>query len=536
MLDDIQSTEGLAGADNTWADVPKDELLRAIRSDCVTFFAFYMGSELTLGVPELHVEVWDELLRYLEEANKRQVNRILRKLFAIPRGFAKSTIAKLVVILFLKYSPFSFCLYVSKTNAHAKNAIRDIIMWLTSPNEKYLFGPSTVTKSSETESLWIMTISLRTAADRAPIAKRIILKALGADQQVRGLNVLNRRPQIIIIDDVEDNDNTTPELQPKTDVWIMGNLLKAFATEAFVLFIGNMIRETTLLARLSKDPMWNPTIFGSIVRHGAAVASLWEEKFPLENLLEEYRSYRKLGLGNVWEAEMMNLTQDQILAKDLRNVFRPSMPNPEDLTAGCIILDPAGDAGKPTKHLNRRNDEAAITVHARIRNIQVPVIIDSIHKKMDHEEMLDEMIRLSYYWGITTWFIEGDAAQSLYIPLFELLLQQRKIPHGIFLVQAIYTGGKTKPTRIMAFRTLVSSGSYGITDSQQEIVDKLASYNPLTAQHEDLEDSAAYGAVVWEQWNATIEAKGIQMVALAIMNAGGHRDTQDRTESDIATC
>lgn len=500
------------------AIVDRAELLRALRTDCVTFFAFYLGDELTLAVPELHIEVWEELLDAVETINKRQVNLVLQKLFAIPRGFAKSTIAKLAVILFIKYTYMKFFLYVSKTNSHAKNAIRDIIIWLGSDQERQLFGPSVMIKQSETDSLWILDVSIWTDPTQKPYVKRVIFKALGADQQVRGLNVLNIRPQMIVVDDIEDLDNTTVDLQPKLDTWFMGSLYKAFATEAFIMFIGNMIRETTLLARLSRDASWNPTVYGALVARLDEVVSLWEEKFPKKNLLAEYEKYRRLGLGHVWEAEMMNLTQDQILAKDLHNVVRPAVPSPEDLTAGALILDPAyGDSSL--------HDESAITVHARVRDIKIPAVIDSWHGKAGHEQILEELIRLSYYWGITTWIIESEAGQRLFIPLFELLLRERRIPEGFFLMLPIGSGGKKKFRRIIAFREIVTAGSYAICDSQQEVIDRLAAYTPET-KHDDLEDSASYGGVAWQYFEAVIESQGIQQVAMSI------RDFQTRGKAD----
>lgn len=494
------------GSESKVAEISRSELLLALRTDCVTFFAFYCADDLTLEVPDLHLEVWEELLVAIEAINKRETNRLIHKLFAIPRGFAKSTIAKLAMILFIKYSYMRFFLYVSKTNAHAKNAIRDIMTWLLSDNERNLFGKALVIKQSETESLWIMDVPIWVSPDSKPYMKRVIFKALGADQQVRGLNIFNLRPQMIVVDDIEDLDNTTPELQPKLDTWFMGSLYKAFATEAFVMFIGNMIRETSLLARLSKDPEWNPTVYGALIHRGGQIVSLWEEKFPAKILIAEYAKYRKLGLGHVWEAEMMNLTQDQILAKDLHNVIRPSMPSPEDLSAGALVLDPA--YGEESQH-----DYSAITVHARIRDIAIPAVIDSVCRKMTHEDVLDEMLRLSYYWGITTWIIESEAGQRLFIPLFKLLLKERKIPDGFFLMLPIGSGGKKKPSRILGFRNIVTSGSYAICDSQQELVDKLAAYTSET-KHEDLEDSASYGAVLWQYFDAVIESQGIQQVAI----------------------
>jgi len=517
----------LPGSESKLAEIDRKDLLLALRVDCVTFFAFYCAEDLTLEVPDLHLEVWEELLAAVESINKRQTNRLIHKLFAIPRGFAKSTIAKLAMILFIKYSYMRFYLYVSKTNAHAKNAIRDIMTWLLSTNEQNLFGKAVVVKQSETESLWIMDVPIWTSPDSKPYVKRVIFKALGADQQVRGLNIFNMRPQMIVVDDIEDIDNTTPELQPKLDTWFMGSLYKAFATEAFVMFIGNMIRETSLLARLSKDPEWAPTVYGALIYRNGQIVSLWEEKFPAKILIAEYAKYRKLGLGHVWEAEMMNLTQDQILAKDLQNVVRPAMPNPEDLTAGALVLDPAyGDTAQ--------HDDSAITVHARVRGIPIPAVIDSVVGRMSHEAILDELLRLSYYWGITTWIIESEAGQRLFIPLFQLLLKERKIPDGFFLILPIGSGGKKKASRIIAFRNIVTSGSYAICDSQQDLVDELAAYTSET-KHEDLPDSASYGTVIWQYFDAVIESQGIQQVALTLHRFQTGSPTGNLVESQVTS-
>src|SRR5690242_15756735 len=92
----------------------KSDLILAIRRDCEIFFAFYLQEELTLAVPDFHQDCWNELLNYLEQLNQGGAVQALHKLFTIPREHAKSTIAKLATILFLKYSPLSFLLYVSK--------------------------------------------------------------------------------------------------------------------------------------------------------------------------------------------------------------------------------------------------------------------------------------------------------------------------------------------------------------------------------------------------------------------------------------
>jgi hypothetical protein len=511
-------------------EIDRAELLAGIRYDCVTFLSFYLGSDLTLEVPDFHIDIWNELLRLLEMSLDLKVVILkLRKLFAVPREHAKSTLSKLAAILFAKYSPFRFVLYVSKTNGHAKNAIRDIIYWLQTDQETELFGPTRIVKSSETESLWILDLSIGRDETGTPTYKRIIFKALGADQQVRGLLILNSRPEIIIVDDIEDLDNTTTELQPKLDEWFLGSLQKAYARRHIVIFIGNMIRKTSLLARLSKMPSWNPTVLGALVKDRVTgeLRPLWQGRWTVDALLAEYLEYRKLGRGYIWEAEMMNLTHEDVLAGALERAVQVARPNPEEIEAGFICIDPAFGQ-------NHWHDDTGITVHVRIRNGTIPIIVDSYRGKLTEDELFDKLLEFSYAWGITTWFIESDAAQKVLLSYFRLLLRIRKMNENLFVMLPISSGGTKKAGRIIAFRNSVSSGSYAICDSEDELITKLIEYTPDATEHDDLVDSAAYGPVAWNTYGETVTVQGIQQVAMLIMQ-GSEGAGRIQFETEVAS-
>lgn len=507
------------------------ELLTAMRYDCVTFLGFYLGEELTLEVPDFHEEIWGELLEMLNQANIPGATYKLQKLFAVPREHSKSTLSKLAVILFLRYSPLSFVLYVSKTSGNATNAIRDILAWLQSPQEVALFGAPTVLKSSETESLWIINIMIRRTPQETPWVKTVIFRALGADSHVRGLLIRSRRPQIIVIDDIEDLDNTTVTLQPKLDEWVMGTLLKSFdSMRHVVIFIGNMIRKTTLLARLSKERDWNPTVFGSLVRdgHTGQLRPLWIGKHTVESLLKEYAYYRRMGVGHMWEAEMMNLTHDEVLEQGLGKALRPPTPMVEDITAGCIILDPAFG-------LKNYNDEAAITVHARIKGLSVPAVIDSWKGRLKEDGLFSMMLEMSYKWGLSTWVIESVAAQRLFIPLFTLMMRDQQLNPDVITFLPVTGGREAKPSRIRAFINSVDSQSYAVCDSQEELVVALENYDPTAtgAAIDDLPDSAAYGLIAWSSYGTVIESNGVKSVAMLAMT--GRESLPPRTETQICT-
>lgn len=489
--------------------VTRESLINAMRTDCVTSLAFYIGGALTLEVPELHKEIWAELVRMVQVVNLDQWVEHMQKLFCVPRGFAKTTVVKVAITLFLRYSRLSFCLYASRTTPMATNACRDVFNWFTGDNDQYLHGKADVEKSNETDGLWILTIGTPDFG-----RKRIILKSLGSDKQVRGTNVESRRPDLLIIDDVEDNDTAnTAESQSKLDVWLMGNLLKAAARRSVRIILGNMINSRTMLYRFSKDPEWNPTVYGAIVRDKATglLKSLWPELYSLESLLKEYKDYRSKAVGHVWVYEMMNMTADTVFRTELQNAIRIPRPNPDQLKSGIITIDPAfGQKGW--------NDETALVVHAKVNGMVIPHAIESRKGRWTEDQMLDNLIELSQYWGICTWGIESVAAQKLLIPLFNLMLAVRQWPKGLIQMVPLPSGNVAKSSRILSSAKAVGAGSYGIVEEEEELFQQLEAYDPESKAHEDLPDSFAYGIIAWHLEGTMIEEAGRFSERLSILS------------------
>lgn len=486
-------------------ELNREQLLAAIRHDCETFLGFYLGEELDLAVPDFHSELWDEFLALLDAVNQPDhLIGVLKKLMAVPREHAKTTLTKLAVLLFLRYSRLSFCAYTSNTFPSALNAIRDIRNWFMSERDQELYGPANMVKSTESEGLFILEIHVPGMLRR----KRIILKAFGQGTQIRGTLIENQRPDFLVFDDIETKETADSKVQQaKLDAWAMGTALKAMARRGLCVFIGNMIADTTLLARLSKEPEWQATVLGAIVKDKAGqLRPLWDGRWTLEELLENYASYRRIGQGHTWEAEMMNLTNREVFGESLENAIRTPIPMPEDLQAGFLCLDPA--FGK-----NAWNDESAITVHGLLHGGDIPVLIEARHDRWGTDRLFEEMLALSLHWGIKTWAIESVAAQQLLIPLFQALMIQRKISVDLFMFLPVTAKKDSKASRIIAFRNAVAAGSYAIADSAQDVLELLQTYAPTQTEHDDIPDSAAYGLIVWAQYAGLIAGNGTGDVA-----------------------
>ena len=277
--------------------------------------------------------------------------------------------------------------------------------------------------------------------------------------------------------------------------------------------LGNLVRSTTMLARLAKDPDWNPTVFGSIVRDKVTgeLQPLWPGQWTIPKLLADYRAYRRAGTGHVWVHEMMNLSADTLYEINMDKAVRLTTPTPNKVTAGCIVLDPA--FGEDAHH-----DESAITVHVHLQGSGIPHIVDSRRGRFSEDSLLDQMLELSYYWNLGTWCIESIAAQRLLISVFRSALKLRQIDPEQFLMIGVGTNQQSKPDRIRAMQNAVANQSYGISEDQEELFIALEDYEPSSkAAHDDLPDSAALGLLAWGRHGDVIKERGVQKIALTLL-------------------
>lgn len=483
----------------------KTELRQALHRDIQLMMPFYIGDKIDLEIPEMHIELWDELVDLLDTvSDPSHLIGILQKLLAIPREHAKTTLIKLAVLVFLRYSPLTFCAYVSNTSTVAWNAIADIVNWFTCENDAELFGPSVIERKSEKDQIYVLRIYRPDGTQ-----KKIIMRAFGQQTQIRGSLVDSTRPDLLVFDDIESRETVDSELQQKRlDAWAMGTAFKAMAKRGLCIFIGNMLGETSLLARLSKMPSWNPTVLGAIVQlPDGTYAPLWPGRWTLEALIADYHAFRSVGLGHVWEAEMMNLTAQDIMGESLADVIKFELPNPEQIVGGFLTLDPGI---KPTE----KHDYSAIGVHvipaptATGMAHPIPMLVDIVKLRARHDEVFDEMLRLSQYWGITTWCIESVAAQELLFPLYKLYMQQRGVQAHVLQLYPLSTGNKAKAARIVAFRRVLIAKSYSVAMHLGDFLARLENYTPLATGHDDDYDTAAYGPIAFESYGEIVKTRG----------------------------
>lgn len=496
QYDDLDHLEASAAAaedpnsrpDTVDAVATKAEIVRQLESDGEFFIEFFLADELTSPVPFFHYgEIWPLLTN----------TAMQRALLAIPRDHAKTTLSKLAVVWYFLFTNHRFCVYLSNTNTIAKNACKDIMGYFNSPNFIATYGRIKVIKESETDSLWIFEITMRDGR-----VKKCILRAVGAGQQMRGINIDNQRPDIAVVDDVEDNENTDSEvLQKKLDKWIFGPFIKALARRKKIIWLGNMLQKTSLLARLSQRPNWNPVVFGALVKDAVtgALTPLWPERWSMEELIEDFQEYREMGLVETWMCEMMNMPGHGVDGFTQEQLNFAPVPGPDEILASWLVLDPAFGE-------NASNDDSSITVHVLPRDGPA-MIVDHRTGKFREHELFDQMMSLARTWNAWVWGIEAVAAQRVLIPFFQILLASQLMNHNVEMVPLMAGKGDPKVARIKSWVALMAKGEYAVYEGAVEITTQLLNYNmKKKSNRDDLIDSCAYGPQMLLQYEGLLVA------------------------------
>jgi hypothetical protein len=487
VTDEFDTHDSDSGPESSEATAAVGEIKQLLKLDSEFFIEFFLATELTSEVPQFHKEIWGLLTSTAME----------RVLLAIPRDHAKTTLAKLCVVWYWLFTHHRFCAYLSNTSPIAKNACRDIIQYMRSPNFEQVYGPIKMLKETESEGLWIFELNMGGGK-----LKKCILRSVGAGQQMRGINIDNQRPDITVIDDVEDNDNTDSETQQKKlDKWMFGPYLKALARKKKIIWLGNMLQKTSLLARLSAMPRWNPVVFGALVvdSESGEMQPLWPERWPVEELRADFKEYKDLGLIETWLCEMMNMPGHGENGFTEENLHYDIVPTPggNNIRGAFLTLDPAFG-------LETTNDMSAICVHV-IQEDGPPMVVEYVHARHSEVELFEHMLRLAYKWNAWTWGIEAIAAQKVLITLFNVLLASKLLAGRVQMIPLMAGKGDPKIGRIRAWVSMMTKKEYAIPEYDMEITSQLLNYNTKTKNNkDDLIDSCAYGPQMLAQFEALI--------------------------------
>lgn len=163
-----------------------------------------------------------------------------------PRGGAKSTTAELACVYAGNNKSRGYVWYVSSTQDKADRHVENIGSLLESRAlERHYPALASRKVGKYGNSKGWRRSRLRTSSG-------LTVDALGLDVGARGAKVEEKRPDLIIFDDVDEKHDTAKTVQKKIDI-ITTSILPAGSSECAVLFIQNVIHDGSIADKLGHD-------------------------------------------------------------------------------------------------------------------------------------------------------------------------------------------------------------------------------------------------------------------------------------------
>jgi len=160
-----------------------------------------------------------------------------------PRGGAKTTSAEAAVVRLGAKGARRFCLYVRSVQERANESVRNIAAMLEAPTLAHYYPLLTQRRMSK------YGFSQGWKADMLRCASGFSVVGLGFDAAVRGVKIEGDRPDLIILDDIDDKEDSPGAVEKKIRT-LTTKILPAGAPNAVVLGIQNLMHQGSIFSRL----------------------------------------------------------------------------------------------------------------------------------------------------------------------------------------------------------------------------------------------------------------------------------------------
>ena len=410
-------------------------------------------------------------------------NAILRFALGLPRGHAKTTFLKLFVAYCVLYALVDFIHLVCSTDDKAKNFLSDVHDILSSTNIEDIYG-------SWEDALSSNTVDKKSGYYRG---QHIIITCSGAVPSMRGLNIKNRRPQLIIFDDAQTKENAYSPVESKALMrWIIGTAIKSRDNKkCMVLYVGNLYSRdaSCILWAFHQSPYWTSLLTGALLADGTA---LWPAIRTIDALIEEFNHDASMGEGASWFAEVQNdpiASTISILPDGCLPDIPEDLPNLEHTILRFITIDPAG------RH--KKSDDNVIIPHL-LFDTEHAVVPEFTAGVMNPEQVIFKTIKYIIQYKIPIVFIEAVAYQETLAFWMAKYLEQYNLLNFVTIIPVV-PGRASKLSRIRAWIKVMLLGGWHILDPMcrnRVLFQALALKLDRTDNRDDILDCLAQGHMV----------------------------------------
>lgn len=389
----------------------------------------------------------------------------MRRVVAAPRGHAKSTNLTFkgtmhAVLYEYKHYP----IIISDSSEQAEGFLDNIrVEFEENPAiiEDFGFLPGKVWRSNV-----LVTKS------------NIKLEAIGSGKKIRGRKHRNWRPDLIILDDVENDENVrTPDQRAKLDNWFKKAVSKAGDDYTDIIYIGTLLHYDSLLANTLKNPAYRAIKYKAVISFSEADA-LWQQWTEIYTDLanddrerdalaffQQHQATMLAGTKVLWEEKLSYYDLMVMRVSEGESAFNSEMQNEPINPDDCLFMEEWLDYYNeaevdfrdrafqffgfvdPSLGKNKKSDFSAIVTLAKHKASGYMFVVDAdIERRHPDRIIMDVLdkerwLRAAYGRGYKKfgaevnqfqWFLKEELAKAsaragLYLPIEEVQQSSDKV-------------------------------------------------------------------------------------------------------------
>lgn len=307
------------------------------------------------------------------------------------RGGAKSTLVEEYTILSVLFKDFKFAIIVGNSYERACERLASIKHELESNEDIIeLFG-------NQVGPTWSADVIVLTNGAR--------IQAFGARQSLRGAKYMNNRPDLAVIDDLEDEDMIATEAaRHKTRRWFDGSLVPSLIPTGNIRMVGTPLHPKSLLEEKRNSAQWKSVIVPiSYINARGEESSAWPDRFPTKWIKERKQSFIEAGAITEYEQEYMCRAEDVASKPFKTEMFKRGMV-PNGYYAVEVMVDPARTVNAKT------SARTGYAIWSWVGNkLNVLEAYGSFHRP---DEIINEMFKLNDKYNPVNIGVEADGLEE----------------------------------------------------------------------------------------------------------------------------
>lgn len=333
-------------------------------------------------------------------------------------------------------------------------------------------------------------------------ADNIKVQVAGAGKKLRGLRHGAYRPDLVVLDDIENDENVRkPEQRDKLDNWLKKTImpLGAAGEKLDIIYIGTILHYDSVLNRTLRNPAWRSSRFKAIIKmpDNMKLWDEWEALFKAKRLDDAEAFYRvnkkAMDKGAIvsWSARPIYALM-KIRARDGHNAFDSEYQN--DPTAGedapfnnaiqyWHTLPPVyvnfGACDPSLGKFGASRDPSAIGIGSFDRVNGILYVVKAEIKKRLPDRIISDIIALQSQYNCVAWAIESIQFQEF----LRTELVKRSAKAGVPVPAVPVNPHTDKLLRIEALQPHMKNGLILLHTEQTTLIDQFNHFPK--ADHDD---------------------------------------------------